>query len=356
MANNTLGNNFAITSFGESHGAHIGVVVDGCPSNFKLDLGQIQFELTRRRPGQSEVTTPRSETDDFEITSGLFESKTTGAPITILIPNKNANPLDYKDLKSVYRPSHADYTYEKKYGHRDYTGGGRSSARVTAGWVAAGAIAKQVLSHFFNLEITSYVSQIHTVTCPKSTEYTSNQIEKSIVRCPDAAKSDQMVDIISKAKAYGDSVGGVVSTVIHNCPIGVGDPVFNKLNAQLAKAMFSINAVKGFQVGSGFDSVTQKGSELNDAWLNDNNNIKTTTNNSGGIQGGISNGMPITFDVAFKPTSTISKDQETINTAAENITLAATGRHDPCVVPRAVPIVEAMAAIVLLDYLVKDCK
>ena len=356
MANNTFGNNFSITSFGESHGQSIGIVIDGCPSDFEINLQHIQSELSRRRPGQSEVTTPRSETDNFEIISGIFEGRTTGAPITILIPNNNVRSSDYNDLKSVYRPSHADFTYEKKYGNRDYTGGGRSSARITAGWVAAGALAKQVLTTFFNIEITSYVSQIYTVSCPKSNAYVSADIEKSIVRCPDTAISAQMIDVINAAKKDGDSIGGIVTTFIKNCPIGVGDPVFNKLNAQLAKAMFSINAVKGFQVGSGFDSITKKGSELNDAWVNIDGAIGTKTNNSGGIQGGISNGMPIEFDVAFKPTSTISKEQHTINTASENIKLAASGRHDPCVVPRAVPIVEAMAAVVLLDYLVADCK
>lgn len=356
MINNTFGKNFAITSFGESHGKHIGVVIDGCPSNFELDLAHIQNELQRRRPGQSEVTTSRLESDDFEITSGIFENKTTGAPITILIPNKNAQPTDYDHLKSVYRPSHADYTYEKKYGHRDFAGGGRSSARITAGWVAAGAVAKQVLAQFFDIQIMAYVSQIHHVACPKSIEYTLMDIEKSIVRCPNAEISAKMVEVVNAAKSEGDSVGGIVSAVIKNCPFGVGDPVFNKLNAQLAKAMFSINAVKGFQIGSGFDSITKKGSELNDEWVVQNGIPSTSSNNSGGIQGGISNGMPIEFDMAFKPTSTISKAQHTINTDSKNITLAASGRHDPCVVPRAVPIVEAMAAITLLDYLVSDCQ
>jgi chorismate synthase len=356
MSNNSFGNKFCVTSFGESHGKHIGVIVDGCPSNFKLDLDNIQQELHRRRPGQSEVTTSRTEDDLFEITSGLFEDKTTGAPITIIIPNNNAQPKDYSDLKEAYRPSHADFTYEKKYGNRDFRGGGRSSARITAGWVAAGAVAKQVLTKQFGISITSYVSQIHHISCPKSLSYSSADIETSIVRCPEKLVSDEMIKSIQNAKIQGDSLGGIVSTFINNCPVGVGEPVFEKINAQLAKAMFSINAVKGFQVGSGFDSVLHKGSELNDAWENIDGNFSTSTNNSGGIQGGISNGMPITFDVAFKPTSTIAMEQKTIGSDGTSQSLKASGRHDPCVVPRAVPIVEAMSAIVLLDNLVHDCR
>ncbi|MFT5512840.1 MAG: chorismate synthase [Bacteroidia bacterium] len=356
MASNQLGTSFAVTSFGESHGKHIGVVIDGCPSNFKIDLGLIQCELNRRRPGQSEVTTSRTERDLFEIASGIFENKTTGAPITILIPNEDAKGKDYNHLKDVYRPSHADFTYEKKYGNRDYKGGGRSSARITAGWVAAGAIAKQILAGFFKIDITAYVSQVHTITCNKSNVYSRDAIENSIVRCPDVKASEAMVSLINTTKANGDSVGGIVSAVVNNCPFGVGDPVFKKLNAQLAHAMFSINAVKGFQVGSGFDSVLKKGSELNDNWLTGEDGFKTASNNSGGVQGGISNGMPITFDVAFKPTSTISIAQDTVDKDGNAVTLEASGRHDPCVVPRAVPIVEAMTALVLIDLLVSDCK
>jgi chorismate synthase len=355
MASNTFGTNFSITSFGESHGEHIGVIIDGCPSNFTIDLNQVQDELNRRRPGQSEVTTPRNEPDTFKVTTGVFEHKTTGAPITILIPNKNAQPSDYSHLKDVYRPSHADYTYEKKYGHRDYTGGGRSSARITAGWVAAGAIAKQVLAHYFKINISAYVSQIHSIACAKSTDYDFNAIEQSMVRCPIPSVSDQMIKAIQQVKKEGDSLGGIVSAVVKNCPFGVGNPVFNKINAHLALGMFSINAVKGFQVGSGFDAVQLKGSEHNDDWLKTDGHVHTDTNNSGGIQGGITNGMPITFDVAFKPTSTISIKQTTLNTAEENHVLEAIGRHDPCVVPRAVPIVEAMTACVLLDHLVSEC-
>lgn len=355
MGNNTLGHNFCITSFGESHGKHIGVIIDGCPSNFQLDLAQIQHELKRRRPGQSAITTDRDEKDIFEITSGVFDGKTTGAPICILIPNSNSNSKDYDALKDVYRPSHADYTYQQKYGHRDHTGGGRSSARVTAGWVAAGAIAKQILRNYFQIEIIGFVSQIYNIQASIPTNVTSTEIEKSIVCCPDATASQQMEAAILEAKNTGDSLGGKVSCVIQGCPVGVGNPVFAKLNAQLAHAMFSINAVKGFQIGSGFDSILHKGSELNDVFTTESDRVITKTNHSGGIQGGISNGMPIHFDVAFKPTATILRSQQTIDTSHEETTINPAGRHDPCVVPRAVPIVEAMAAIVLLDNLVHLC-
>ena len=356
MASNQFGTQFSVTSFCESHGKHIGVIIDGCPSNIRIDLDGLQYELSRRRPGQSEVTTSRSEQDVFEITSGILNGKTTGAPITILIANKDARSKDYDDIKNVYRPSHADFTYEKKYGNRDYKGGGRSSARVTAGWVAAGALAKQILAKHFDIEISAYVSQIHTIVCPKSTEYSATKIENSLVRCPVDATSNKMIEAINAAKAEGDSLGGMVSCVIKNCPIGVGDPVFKKLNAQLAQGQFSINAVKGFQIGSGFYSIVKKGSELNDDWSFENGRYYTTTNNSGGIQGGISNGMPITFDTAFKPTSTISQEQTTSNKQGEQINLKIQGRHDPCVVPRAVPIVEAMAALTLIDFLVHRCQ
>ena len=356
MASNQIGTSFTVTSFGESHGKHIGVVIDGCPSNFRLDIAQIQNELNRRRPGQSEVTTSRTEDDLFEITSGVLDNVTTGAPITLIIPNSDAKSKDYSHLEDIYRPSHSDFTYEKKYGIRDVNGGGRSSARVTAGWVAAGAVAKQLLKQHFNVQIMAYVSQVHNIKCVKSQDYSPLLVEKSIVRCPVETVSEQMITAIKDAQVEGDSLGGVVSCVIHNCPIGVGDPVFKKLNAQLAHGQFSINAVKGFQIGSGFDSILKKGSELNDSWVFENDNYQTTTNNSGGIQGGISNGMPISFDTAFKPTSTISKSQKTAKKDGSNITLQASGRHDPCVVPRAVPIVEAMAALTLIDFLVHDIK
>ncbi|MCO4818954.1 MAG: chorismate synthase [Bacteroidetes bacterium] len=355
MASNQFGTHFSVTSFGESHGKHIGVVIDGCPSNIVIDEAHLQQELSRRRPGQSEVTTSRSEQDIFEITSGVFNGKTTGAPIAILIPNKDARSKDYSELEDIYRPSHADFTYKKKYGHRDFKGGGRSSARITAGWVAAGALAKQILATHFDIEISAYVSQIHSIKCPKSIDYSANAIEDSLVRCPDDTSSRKMIEAINAAKEEGDSLGGIVSCVIKNYPIGVGDPVFRKLNAQLAHGQFSINAVKGFQIGSGFSSIVQKGSELNDEWTYDDGNYTTKTNNSGGIQGGISNGMPITFDTAFKPTSTISKEQTTTNNQGDLVDLKMQGRHDPCVVPRAVPIVEAMAALTLIDFLIHRC-
>lgn len=351
MSGNSIGNKFTVTSFGESHGKHIGVVIDGCPANVTLDLDFIQSEMNRRRPGQSRLTTSRNESDLFEITSGVFEGKTTGAPICIIIPNSDQRSTDYEHLKDVYRPSHADFTYDQKYGIRDYRGGGRSSARVTAGWVAAGAIARQILNEKWSVDILAYVHQVHNIICPDQNNLTQELVEASTVRCPNPETSDSMIRAIELAQDEGDSLGGIVRCTVSNCPAGLGDPVFNKLNAQLAHAMFSINAVKGFQVGKGFDSVLYKGSTLNDVWTMDGETPQTTTNNSGGIQGGISNGMPIWFDVAFKPTATISKEQATINTSLEEVALSAHGRHDACVVPRAVPIVEAMAAIVVLDNL-----
>lgn len=351
MGSNTIGKRFSVTSFGESHGKHIGVVIDGFPANVKIDEDFIQDALDRRRPGQSALTTQRNESDRMEITTGVFEGKSTGAPITILIPNKDQRPEDYDHLKEVYRPSHADYTYDKKYGHRDHTGGGRSSARVTAGWVAAGALAETYLIDQYNIELSAWVSQVYDVQFTERKPFGRAEIDASIVRCPNAEASDKMEVAIQMAKEEGDSLGGIVSCYIRNCPVGIGNPVFEKLNAQLAHAMFSINAVKGFQIGSGFDSVNFKGSELNDSWEGQSGETSTSTNNSGGIQGGISNGQDIYFDVAFKPTATIGKAQQTVNTAGENIDFAASGRHDPCVVPRAVPIVEAMAAIVLLDQI-----
>jgi chorismate synthase len=350
MASNTLGNSFAITSFGESHGKHVGVIIDGCPANLVLDLNQIQYELQRRRPGQSHITTTRNEQDAFEITSGVFEGKSTGSPICILIPNTNQKSSDYDDLKDVYRPSHADFTYQEKYGIRDHAGGGRSSARITAGWVAAGAIAKQLLIQHFSIDIQGYVRQIYTHICPYD-NYSHDQIEASIVRCPHEATSSAMIEEINHARESGDSLGGIVRCTIQSAPVGIGDPVFKKLQAQLAHALLSINATKGIQFGGGFDMVIRKGSEVNDEWTIEDGKPHTTSNNSGGIQGGISNGMPIYFDLAFKPTATIGKSQQTIDKEGNNINMEAKGRHDPCVVPRAVPIVEAMTALVLVDLL-----
>lgn len=352
MSHNTFGKNFTITSFGESHGKHIGVVIDGCPAGFEVDINAIQQDLNRRRPGQSKLTTQRNEADVFEITSGLFEGKTTGTPICILVPNTDSKPKDYDHLKEVYRPSHADFSYEKKYGIRDYRGGGRSSARITAAWVAAGSIAKQLLSQHYNISIIAHVNQIYDIQCPDGISVSKKNIEASLVRCPDENTSSKMVKAIETARAEGDSLGGIIKCSVDHMPVGVGEPVFNKLNAQLGFAMMSINAVKGFQMGSGFDSVLKKGSELNDAFYKEGAEIKTRSNNSGGVIGGISTGMDIQFDVAFKPTATISKAQQTVNKQGEAVELQAHGRHDACVVPRAVPIVEAMTALVLIDNLV----
>ena len=349
--NNSLGNIFRITSFGESHGSHVGVIIDGCPPNIDLDYNHIQDLLDKRKPGQTAISTERKEEDLFEIISGVFENKTTGHPITILIKNKDQKGKDYDALKDVYRPSHADFTYENKYKIRDYKGGGRASARVTAGWVAAGAIAMQVLTMETEIDISAYVSQIYNIGIdqkPKQEELTARY--ESTTRCPIRKVSNKMEEAILQAKKEGDSLGGIISCVIENVTVGLGDPVFSKLNANLGHAMLSINAVKGFEFGTGFSSSVEKGSAMNDSFTKEGDNTKTTSNNSGGIQGGISNGMPIEFNVAFKPTATISSAQDTVNKAGESIKLEAQGRHDPCVVPRAVPIVEAMAALVLVDH------
>jgi chorismate synthase len=349
--NNTLGEIFKITSFGESHGSHVGVVIDGCPAGIVLDYEHIQFMLDKRKPGQTAISTERKEEDKFEIISGIFEGMTTGHPITILIKNKDQKGKDYDTLKEVYRPSHADFTYENKYKVRDYKGGGRASARVTAGWVAAGAIAMQILNAHTDINICAYVSQIYNINIGlKPSKEELQQRYNTITRCPNKEVSSKMEAAILLAKQDGDSLGGIISCVITDIPVGLGDPVFSKLNATLGHAMLSINAVKGFEIGSGFSSVLEKGSILNDSFVKEGEKIVTRSNNSGGIQGGISNGMPIEFRVAFKPTATISSEQKTLNTAGEDINLQAHGRHDPCVVPRAVPIVEAMAALVLVNH------
>lgn len=347
---NTLGQLFKIASYGESHGKVIGVVIDGCPAGIEIDESAIAKQLSRRRPGQSHLSTSRNETEVFEILSGVFEGKSTGAPIVIQIPNKDAQSGDYDHLKAVYRPSHADYTYHQKYGHRDHRGGGRSSARITAGWVAAGAIATQILNSL-GIEILAWVNQIYNIKCelPQS-EITTNLIEDSLVRCPDKNASQQMIEAIEQAKNEGDSLGGIIACVINNCPVGLGEPIFDKFNASLGKAILSLNAVKGVQFGIGFDAVNFKGSELNDGFTNQNGKIVTNSNHSGGIQGGITNGMPVYFETAFKPTATISKMQETVDIAGNPVQLEAKGRHDPCVVPRAVPIIEALTAITTLDF------
>ena len=345
MAGNQFGKCFTLTTFGESHGAAIGGVIDGCPAGIQLDLEKIQVELNRRKPGQSAIVTQRKEPDEVTIYSGLFEGKTTGTPIGFAIHNANQKSKDYSHIKDSYRPSHADYVYDQKYGFRDYRGGGRSSARETASRVVGGAIAKQFLSE---LSFNAYVSAVGPIQI--ETPYTDldfGLIESNPVRCPDPAKAKEMEAYIRQIRKEGDTVGGVISCVIQNVPVGLGEPAFDKLHAELGKAMLSINAVKGFEYGSGFQGATWRGSEHNDLFNPDGT---TVSNRSGGIQGGISNGMDIYFNVAFKPVATVMQDQETINNKGEQIVMQGKGRHDPCVVPRAVPIVEAMAALVIADY------
>ncbi|MBQ0733255.1 chorismate synthase [Aquimarina celericrescens] len=345
MAGNTFGNLFKLTTFGESHGLAIGGVIDGCPAGVKLDLDAIQQELDRRKPGQSAIVTQRKEPDTVEFYSGIFEGVTTGTPIGFVIKNANQKSKDYSHIKDSYRPSHADYTYDQKYGVRDYRGGGRSSARETASRVVAGAIAKQVLS---DIKINAYVSGVGTLKLQKAhTELDFSLTETNVVRCPDPEIANKMEQYIKQIRKEGDTVGGIVSCVISGVPVGLGEPVFDKLHAELGKAMLSINAVKGFEYGSGFEGATLRGSQHNDLFNTDGT---TKTNLSGGIQGGISNGMDIYFNVAFKPVATIMQDQETIDKDGNLVTMQGKGRHDPCVVPRAVPIVEAMAALVLVDY------
>ncbi|MES2560599.1 MAG: chorismate synthase [Bacteroidota bacterium] len=353
MAGNSFGELFRITTFGESHGVALGVVIDGCPSNLPLNEEMVLKELARRKPGQSSITTERKEDESIEVLSGIFEGKTTGAPIAIVVRNKDQRPQDYDLLKDVYRPSHADYTYEQKYGIRDHRGSGRASARETVARVIAGAIAKQILSGY-GISVTAYVSQVAHIKLEKAyTELDLSLVEQNSVRCPDPTTAQQMLSLIEEVKAEGDSVGGTISCVITGTPVGLGEPVFDKLHADLGKAMLSINACKGFDIGSGFESITMKGSLHNDVFLSENSKIKTGTNHSGGVQGGISNGEDIYFRCAFKPVSTIRKEQQTVDTHAQTTTLSATGRHDPCVLPRAVPIVESMAALVLVDHLLR---
>ena len=345
MAGNSFGSLFRITTFGESHGEALGGIIDGCPPGISIDFDAIQMEMSRRKPGQSAIVTQRKEPDDVQFLSGIFEGKTTGTPIGFIIPNTNQKSKDYSHIKDNYRPSHADYVYEKKYGIRDYRGGGRSSARETASRVVAGAIAKQMLSE---IKINAYVSSVGPIFLEKSYhELDFSNIEKNLVRCPDAETAVVMEDYIRDIRKQGDTVGGIVTCVIQNVPLGLGEPVFDKLHAELGKAMLSINAVKGFEFGSGFDGSQMKGSEHNDLF---NANGSTRTNLSGGIQGGISNGMDIYFRVAFKPVATIMQKQESLDNTGAITEMTGKGRHDPCVVPRAVPIVEAMAAIVLADF------
>ncbi|MCY3739678.1 MAG: chorismate synthase [Candidatus Poribacteria bacterium] len=356
---NTFGHLFRITTWGESHGGAVGVVIDGCPPQIEVDISTIQFELDRRKPGQSRLTTQRQESDTVEILSGVFEGKTLGTPISMLVWNKDARPSAYEHLKDLYRPSHADFTYQQKYGIRNWQGGGRASARETIGRVAAGAIAKQILRDNAETETLAYVKQIHTLAAEVDTDtVTLEQIEESPVRCPDPIASPKMAERIDQARRDRDSLGGIIESVVRNVPVGLGEPVFDKLKADLAKAMMSLPATMGFQIGSGFDSITMTGSEHNDAFYLKKNDageqIRTRTNNSGGTQGGISNGENIVFQVAFKPTATIGKPQQTVDIDGNEVTLEASGRHDPCVLVRAPAIVEAMAALVLTDHLLRQ--
>lgn len=346
---NTFGKIFTLTTFGESHGEAIGGVVDGMPAGIIIDMDFIQSELNRRRPGQSCITTSRNEPDKVEFLSGVFEGKSTGCPIGFIVRNTNQHSNDYENMRSLFRPSHADYTYTNKYGERDHRGGGRSSARITISRCVAGALAKLVLKQL-NISITAYTSQVGNIALEHNyLHYDLTQTENNAVRCPDPIKAVDMEHLISEVKAQGDTIGGVITCVIKGCPVGLGEPEFGKLHAHLGAAMLSINAAKGFEYGEGFACVTARGSEQNDIFINKNGNIATATNHSGGIQGGISNGEDIYFRVAFKPVATILMQQDTVDKYGTPTTLNAKGRHDPCVLPRAVPIVEAMAAMTILD-------
>ena len=344
MAGNTFGKIFKLTTFGESHGKSIGGIIDGCPAGVSIDLNNLQYEMNRRKPGQSKIVTQRKESDKVEFLSGIFKGITTGTPIGFVIHNSNQKSEDYEHIKNIYRPSHADYVYDKKYGLRDYRGGGRSSARETAARVVAGSIAKQFMSGVQFYAFVSCVGELKLENPHLITNF--SHIESNSVRCPDPKMADKMEKLINQIRMDGDSVGGVVSCVIKNVPIGLGEPVFDKLHAELGKAMLSINAVKGFEYGSGFEGASWLGSKHNDLFNKDGT---TKTNYSGGIQGGISNGMDIYFNVAFKPVATIMKDQKTIDEFGNETKIEGKGRHDPCVLPRAVPIVEAMASLVLAD-------
>lgn len=351
MSGNTFGTLFRLTTFGESHGIALGGVIDGCPAGLDIDFKFIQNELDKRKPGQSRITTQRKEDDKVEFLSGIFEGKTTGTPIGFTIHNTNEKSKDYDHIKDSFRPSHADYTYESKYGYRDYRGGGRSSARETACRVVGGAIAKLVLKHY-NININAYVTQAGKLKLDKT--YTSYNLENTYnnpARCPDEKMAQLMFDYIDEIRKEGDTIGGVTTCVIKGCPVGLGSPVFDRLEADLAKAMLGINATKGFEIGSGFNGVMLKGSEHNDEFYVEDNKIKTKTNNSGGVQGGISNGEDIYFNVAFKPVATIMKPQNSIDKNGNTVIVEGKGRHDPCVLPRAIAIVEAMTAMVILDHL-----
>jgi chorismate synthase len=354
MAGNSFGEIFRISTFGESHGKAIGAIIDGCPAGLEINLDEIQHQLDRRKPGQSSITTKRKESDTFEILSGIFEGKTVGSPIAAMILNEDQRSNDYAHLKDTFLPSHADYTYEMKYGLRDYRGGGRSSARETAARVIAGTIAAQFLK-ISGITVSSYVSAVGPLSLDKSYEQLDlSQTDSNIVRCPDSDMAEKMIALIEATKKKGDTLGGIVTCVIRNCPVGLGEPVFDKLHADLGKAMLSINAVHGFEYGSGFAGTKNYGSQNNDAFVADvDKKVSTKTNFSGGIQGGISNGMDIYFNVAFKPVATIMQTQQSVDKEGKGVEVQGKGRHDPCVVPRAVPIVDAMACLVIADHLLR---
>ena len=358
MAGSSFGTVFKVSTFGESHGKAIGVIIDGCPAGLEIDESFIQSELDRRRPGQSKIVTQRDESDTAQILSGVFEGKSTGHPIAMVIYNEDQRSKDYSHIADKFRPSHADFTYQMKYGFRDYRGGGRSSARETAARVAGGAVAKLLLKHY-GISINAYVSQVgHIKTINDYKSLNFNEIESTPVRCPELETAEKMITLIQEIKKAGDTIGGVVTGVVQGCPVGLGEPAFDKLHADLGKAMLSINAAKGFEYGSGFDGITMRGSEHNDAFFSVNTegvaHARTRTNHSGGVQGGISNGEDIYFRVAFKPVATIIMAQESVNEDLESVEVTGRGRHDPCVLPRAVPIVESMTALVLADHFLRN--
>ncbi len=350
---NSYGTLFKITTFGESHGVAIGVIIDGCPSGLDIDEAFIQTELDRRKPGQSRITTQRTEDDHVKILSGIFDGKATGAPIAMVIENQDQRSKDYSHLENTFRPSHADFTYQEKYGLRDHRGGGRSSARETVARVAAGAVAKLFL-HDLGIDVSAFVSQVGNIKSPHYQTLDLARTEDNIVRCPDAGTATKMIELIDEVRLKRDTVGGIVTCVIRHAPVGLGEPVFDKLHAELGKAMLGINAVKGFEYGSGFEGTKLYGSQHNDEFVNDEGKIRTKTNHSGGIQGGISNGEDIYFNVAFKPVATIMQDQQSVDKEGKEVVVSGKGRHDPCVVPRAVPIVEAMAALVMADFILRN--
>lgn len=354
MAGNSFGTLFKLTTFGESHASAIGGILDGCPAGLSLNLDKIQLELDRRKPGQSNITTQRKESDQVVFLSGIFEGKTTGTPIAFQILNEDQKSKDYSHLKYAYRPSHADYVYQEKYGHRDYRGGGRASARETACRVVGGAVAQQFLAHY-GIKINAFVQQVGSIKVEKNYhDLNFEETFKNKVRCPESTVAQEMIQHIEQVKKEGDTIGGIIQCVIQGSPVGLGEPVFDKLHAELAKAMMSINAVKGFELGSGFSAAEMRGSEHNDIFESSDKGVKTKTNFSGGIQGGISNGEDIYFRLAFKPIATLMQKQQSVNDQGEVVELEGKGRHDPCVVPRAVPIVSAMAALVMADFLLRN--